>query len=81
MHLTGSATLRWILQQLHYKTVLAHIGAFPNKCTHEKSGNLRKLSHSCSVWKIKLFYNIILTQNHAWHIPKVIEITIKIINN
>jgi hypothetical protein len=29
----GAATLRWILQQLHSKTVLAHIGAFPNKCT------------------------------------------------
>ncbi len=31
--------------------------------------------------KNKLFYNIILTQNHAWHIPKVIEITINISNN
>jgi hypothetical protein len=28
---SGAATLRWILQQLHSKTVLAHIGAFPNK--------------------------------------------------
>jgi hypothetical protein len=28
--------------------------------------------------KIKLFYNILLTQNHAWHFPKVIEITINI---
>jgi hypothetical protein len=29
----GAATEQWILQQLHSKTVLAHIGAFPNKCT------------------------------------------------
>jgi hypothetical protein len=46
----GAATLRWILQQLHSKTVLAHISAIPNKCTikhpfhttaiDEKSGNL-----------------------------------------
>jgi hypothetical protein len=42
----GAATLRWILQQLHSKTVLAHIGAFPNKCTikhpfmNENSENL-----------------------------------------
>jgi hypothetical protein len=52
--------------------VLAHKGTFPNKCTiftHEKSG------------KNLLFYNIILTQNHAWHIPKEIEITINISNN
>jgi hypothetical protein len=28
-----------------------------------------------------LFYNIILTQNHAWYILKVIEITINISNN
>ncbi len=31
--------------------------------------------------KNKLFKNIILTQNHAWHIPKMIEITIKRNNN
>jgi hypothetical protein len=31
--LFGAATLRWILQQLHSKTVLAHIGAFPNNKT------------------------------------------------
>jgi hypothetical protein len=29
----GAATLWWFLQQLHSKTVLAHIGVFPNKCT------------------------------------------------
>ncbi len=33
------------------------------------------------VEKNKLFYNLILTQNHVWHIPKVIEITINITNN
>ncbi len=31
--------------------------------------------------KNQLFYNIMLTQNHAWQIPKVIEITINISNN
>jgi hypothetical protein len=31
--LGDAATLRWILQQLHSKTVLARIGACPNKCT------------------------------------------------
>jgi hypothetical protein len=31
------------------------------------------------VWKKYMFCNIILTQNHAWHIPKVIEITINIL--
>jgi hypothetical protein len=42
----GAATLRWFLQQLHSKTVLAHISPFPNKCTikhpwlQEKSGIL-----------------------------------------
>ncbi len=83
----GAATLRWILQQLHSKTVLAHIGAFPNKCTikhpfHKwKSGNLWKLHHSVLSGKNKLFYNITVTQNHTWHIPKVIEITIYIRNN
>jgi hypothetical protein len=29
----GASTKRWILQQLHSETVVAHIGAFPNKCT------------------------------------------------
>ncbi len=65
----GAATLRWILQQLHSKTVLAHISAFPNKCTtkhpfhttdiHEKSGNLWKLHYSVlSGKKNFLQYNI-----------------------
>ncbi len=33
----GAATLQWILQHLHSKTVLAHIGAFPKKCTTKHS--------------------------------------------
>jgi hypothetical protein len=33
------------------------------------------------VWKKLTFYNIILTQNHTWHIPKVIEITVNKSNN
>jgi hypothetical protein len=50
LQITDAATKGWILQQLHSKTVLAHISAFPNKCNikhpfyktaiHEKSGNL-----------------------------------------
>jgi hypothetical protein len=31
--LNGAATYRWILQQLHSKTVLAHFCALENKCT------------------------------------------------
>jgi hypothetical protein len=60
------------------KTLLAQISAFPNKCTikhpfrttsiHEKSGNLCiKITHSVLSGK-KLIANIILNQNHAWHI-------------
>jgi hypothetical protein len=32
-HVLGAATQRWILQQLLSKMVLAHISAFPKKCT------------------------------------------------
>jgi len=71
----GAATQRWILQQLHSKTVLAHISAFQNKCMHyntlftqrlhEKSGILLKQNHSVLSRKNKLFDNIKLTLNHA----------------
>jgi hypothetical protein len=66
------------LQQLHSKTMLAHIGAFPNKCTI-KHPLLTKATWK--VWnfmnttfcleKDKLVDNVILTQNHAWHITQV----------
>jgi hypothetical protein len=65
--------------KLHSKTVLAHIGAFPNKCTI-------KHPFTTATWKVwnfyknyitlfflgkkQLFDNIILTQNHAWHITQ-----------
>jgi hypothetical protein len=31
IYIPGAATKRWILHQLHSKTVLVHLGAFPNK--------------------------------------------------
>ena len=76
----GTATLRWILQQLHSKTVLAHIGAFPNKCTIKQPFSLNGYMKSLefyenyitlfSLEKNKLFDNIILTQDHAWYITQ-----------
>ncbi len=63
------------------------IGAFPTKFTINhpfqtcKVWSFMKTTSLTSVWKNKLFYNIFLTQNHACHIPKVIEITINIGNN
>jgi hypothetical protein len=76
----GAATQRWILEPQHSKTVLAHIGAFPKKCT------LKHPFHTMATWKFckfcenyitlfcleenKLFDKIILTQNHAWHITQ-----------
>jgi hypothetical protein len=53
----GAAKLRWILQQLHFQTVLAHIGAFPNKCAIKhpfqkwKVWKFMKTTSLCSVWK------------------------------
>jgi hypothetical protein len=44
VYVIGAATLRWILQQLHSKTVLAHIGAFPNKCA------IKQPFHTTEVW-------------------------------
>ncbi len=51
---------------MHSKTVLAHISAFPNKCTikhpfhtttiHEKSGNLRKLHYTVLSGKKQTFW-------------------------
>ncbi len=41
----------------------------------------KSIHYSVLSGKNKLFYNIILTKNHAWHIPKVIEISIKRNNN
>jgi hypothetical protein len=54
--------------------VLAHIGAFPNKCTIKhtfhamatwKVWNFMKTTTLFSVWKKTFFDNIIITQNHA----------------
>ncbi len=69
-----------ILQQLHSKTMLAHISAFPNKCTIKHPFHTKvilnvwicmKTTSFCSVWKKnKPFDNTILTQIHAWHITQ-----------
>jgi hypothetical protein len=37
----GSVLLRWIPQQLHSKTVLAHFSAFQNKCTKKPSFHIK----------------------------------------
>ncbi len=65
----GACTHRCISKQRHYKTLFSHMKSleiFENYIT--------------PVWKNKLFYNIISTQNQAWHIPKVIRITSNISN-
>jgi hypothetical protein len=61
----GAATKRWILQQLPSKTVLAHIGAFPNKTPFSHSGYIKSLE----------FYGIFITL-FCLDKPKVVEITI-----
>jgi hypothetical protein len=64
----------------------AHVGAFQNNCT------IKHPFHTVATWKAwnfiknyitlicleknNLFGNIIFTQNHAWHITKVVELTI-----
>ncbi len=57
-----ACTYRCISKQMHYKTLLSPNGYM--------SGNLWKLEHSVLSGKKKLFYNIILTQNHTWHITQ-----------
>ncbi len=76
----GAATWRWILQQLRSKTVLAPIGAFPNKYTlktpFSHNGYIRSLEfyenyHFVLSGQNKLFdNNDMLAQNHAWHITQ-----------
>jgi hypothetical protein len=78
----------WILEQLHSKTFLAHIGAFPNKCTikhpfhttqrlHEKSGNYENYITLLCLEKNKFYDKVILTQKTMHGIlSKVAEITI-----
>ncbi len=74
-----AATLRWILSQLHSKTVLAHIGAFPNKCTikhpfshNSYMKNLEFYQNYITLFCLEklIFWGIILTQNHALHITQ-----------
>jgi hypothetical protein len=48
--MNGAATLRWILQHLHSKMVLAHIGAFPNKCTKNTLFNTILLQNGASTY-------------------------------
>jgi hypothetical protein len=64
----GACTYMCISKQMHYKTPFSHM----------KSLEIYENYIILFCLEKKLFYNIILTQNHAWHIPKVIEITINI---
>ncbi len=59
--------------------MLAHIGAFPDKCIIKqpfhttatwKVFSFMKTTALCYVWKKTHFDNIILTQKHAWHITQ-----------
>jgi hypothetical protein len=52
-----------ISKQMHYKTSFSHYG-------YMKSLEFYENYITMSVWKKKLSGNIILTQNHAWHIPQ-----------
>jgi hypothetical protein len=57
----GACTYRCISIQMHYKTPLSHMKSleiYENYITR------------FFLEKHKLFYNIILTQNHAWHITQ-----------
>ncbi len=64
---SGASTYRCISKQMHYKTPISRMKSIE---LHENY-----ITQFC-LEKKKLFFNIILTQNHALHIPKVIEITI-----
>jgi hypothetical protein len=66
MSQNGDATQRWILQQLHSKTVLAHISAFQNKCIIKhpfhttapgKVWNFMKTISFCSVLKKTILFD------------------------
>jgi hypothetical protein len=49
----------WILQQLHFKMVLAQIGAFPNICTIKHKFSHNRFMKSLEFYKnnnITLFY-------------------------
>jgi hypothetical protein len=59
----GACTHRCISKQMHYKTPLSHNGYMKSLEIYEKYITLSYLEK-------KLFYNIILTQNHAWHITQ-----------
>ncbi len=69
-----------ILQQLHSKTVLAHIGAFPNKCTIKhhcyttatwKVWKFMKTSSLCPVWRKKTFLQYYInSQLYRAYYPK-----------
>jgi hypothetical protein len=54
--------------------VLAHIGAFPNKCTKKTpflhKGYMKSMECYEKCMEKKPVDNIILNQNHGWHIIK-----------
>ncbi len=62
----NNCTYRCISKQMHYKTPYSHM----------KSLEIYENYIILFCLEKKRFCNIILYQNHAWHIPKVIEITI-----
>ncbi len=60
----GACTYRCISKQVDYKTPLSHNGYVKSLEIYENYVTLSCLE------KNKLFYNIILTQNHTWHITQ-----------
>jgi hypothetical protein len=62
-HQNGGCTYRCISKQTHYKTPFLHEGYMKSMEFYETYITLFRLEE-----KLKLVDNIIITQNHAWHI-------------
>jgi hypothetical protein len=69
-HQNGACTYRCISKQMHYKTPSSHNGYMKSLEFNENYITLFCLE------KKQTFDNIILTQNHEWHITQVVKITI-----
>ncbi len=67
----GACTYRCISKQMPYKIPFSNM----------KSLEINEYYITLICLEKFNFFNIMLTQYHAWHIPKVIEITINISNN
>ncbi len=63
-HQNGAYTYQCISKQMHYKTSFSHKGYMKSLEFYENHITLFCLEN------YKIFDNILLTQNHAWHIPK-----------